>query len=103
MILRQCEHHVKWRPNSDASLMEQPLVQSWGIQFLSRLAQEATWTAPRNYIFPPPPAPVVIIAPSLFRLSDAWFIVIGGVPSGRFAFAGAAPAGEFFAHAAGTT
>jgi len=44
----------------------------------------------------------VIIAPSLFRLSDAWFIVIGGVPSGRFAFAGAAPAGEFFADAAGT-
>jgi hypothetical protein len=40
---------------------------------------------------------------TLFRLSDAWFLVIGAVPSDRLASAGAAPAGECFADDAGTT
>jgi hypothetical protein len=45
----------------------------------------------------------MIIDPSLFRLSDACFVGIGGVPSDRFPLAGAAPAGEFFADDAATT
>jgi hypothetical protein len=47
---------------------------------------------PQSCIFPLPPRLVMIIDPSLFRLADARFVAIAGMPSDRFAFAG--PAGK---------